>query len=179
MTESDIKLGELILYICQKSANDFYFGSVKLNKLLYYSDFLAYAQWGNTITGAEYRNLREGPAPVRLVEVRDALLNENPPALAIQINQFPSYVQKKPVHLRPPNLSLFRGNELALVGNVIKENESLNGTQISNKSHHEWGWILTSEYETIKPASFLLAPDTERLSEEEIDKLLGNLAVTA
>jgi uncharacterized phage-associated protein len=171
--ESDRRLGELILFICQKSANDTYFGATKLNKLLYYSDFLAYARWGKTITGAEYWNLPEGPAPKRLVQVRDALFSEKPQALAIQQIQFPSYIQKRPVQLRPPDLSLFRGDELTLVEDVIEEHRGFTARQIRDKSHHEWGWILTKEGETIEPETILLSPDTEKLSDKEIDQILG------
>lgn len=171
--ESDHRLGELILFICQKSATDHYFGAIKLNKLLYYSDFLAYAKWGKTITGAEYWNLSEGPAPKRLVQVREALLNSKPPSLAIQENQFPTYTQKRPIQLRPPNRSLFRGDELELVEDVIEEHRGFTARAIRDKSHHEWGWILTREKETIDPASILLAPETEALSDAEIEHILG------
>lgn len=171
---SDFKLAELILFICQKSFKDHYFGAIKLNKLLYYSDFFAYARWGSTITKAEYWRLPEGPAPKRLVQVRESLLNSNPPALAIQENQFPTYVQKKPIQLRPPVLSQFGGHELALVEEVIEDNWSLTATQIKDKSHKEWGWILAEDKETIEPSTFLLAPQTEKLSDEEIDQLLSS-----
>jgi hypothetical protein len=71
--EDQEKLGELIVYISEKSANDPRFGATKLNKLLYFSDFLAYGNFGRPITGAIYRHLKQGPAPRHLEEVRDRL----------------------------------------------------------------------------------------------------------
>src|ERR1035438_1799628 len=71
--EDQEKLGELIVYISEKSTNDPRFGATKLNKLLYFSDFLAFANFGNPITGAIYRHLKQGPAPRHLEEVRDRL----------------------------------------------------------------------------------------------------------
>ena len=176
ITESDHRLGELILFICQKSANDSHFGSVKLNKLLYYSDFFAYGRWGQTITGAEYWNLPEGPAPKRLVRVRKELLDGG--ALAIQEIQFPNgLVQKRPIQLRPPDLSLFRGDQLFLAEEVIDEHIGFNAQQISEKSHQEWGWKLTKEKETIAWSTVLLSP--EPLSESEIEKALAKIAIPA
>src|SRR6266849_3234100 len=67
------KLAELILYISQKCATDPKFGAIKLNKILYLSDFLSFGNWGEPITGVEYQHLRKGPAPRRLIPVREAL----------------------------------------------------------------------------------------------------------
>ena len=67
------KLAELILYISQKCATDPKFGAIKLNKILYLADFLAFGNWGEPITGVEYQHLRMGPAPRRLVPVREEL----------------------------------------------------------------------------------------------------------
>jgi hypothetical protein len=167
--ESDLRLGELILFICQKSVDDYYFGAIKLNKLLFYSDFYAYGRWGSTITGAEYWNLPEGPAPKRLVQVRQSLLEND--YLAIQRREVAQgYIQQRPIQLRPPDLSIFRGDQLALTEEVICEHRHFTGKQITDKSHLEWGWKLTKERETIDPSSILLSP--KELSEYEIEKAL-------
>jgi hypothetical protein len=62
----DEKLRELILYVSTLSENDPNIGATKLNKLLFYTDFLAYQKFGSAITGQEYQALRQGPAPKRL-----------------------------------------------------------------------------------------------------------------
>ena len=67
-------LGELILYIAKRCEADPTFGAVKLNKLLWWSDFLFYARAGQPITGVEYQKLPAGPAPVQLVPVRNVLI---------------------------------------------------------------------------------------------------------
>ena len=41
------KFRELILYVARRSEDDKYFGAVKLNKILYFSDFNAYRELGN------------------------------------------------------------------------------------------------------------------------------------
>jgi len=167
--ESDTRLGELILFICQKSENDDLFGDVKLNKLLYYSDFLAYARWGDTITGAEYWNLPEGPAPKRLVQVRRSLLETG--SLVIRKSDvIGGYVQKKPIALRPPQ-RIFGEDQLVLTSDVIYEHRNLNAKEIAEKSHLEWGWKLTKEKDTIDPSTILLSPDP--LNDHEIESALA------
>ncbi len=51
------KLGELMLFISKRTAEDRRFGATKLNKVLFFSDFLAYRLLGDPITGAQYRKL--------------------------------------------------------------------------------------------------------------------------
>ena len=57
------KLRELILYICRASESDEAFGKVKLNKLLFFSDFSAYVDLGQSITRQDYKKLKQGPVP--------------------------------------------------------------------------------------------------------------------
>src|SRR2546430_17730589 len=57
------KFKELILYFAQQCADDHSFGATKLNKLLFLTDFTAYARRGAPVTGATYFKLPHGPAP--------------------------------------------------------------------------------------------------------------------
>lgn len=143
------KLAELILYISQKYANDPYFGLVKLNKALFFPDFNAYASWGETISGAEYQHLREGPAVIDLPLVLRGLQDEG--ALVVRSVDFFDYPQKKPVNLRNPDLIHFTGREIALVDAWIEKLRPLNARQISDLSHETAAWRLTRDRETIDP----------------------------
>src|SRR5438045_3058966 len=96
------KLGELMLYIARKSENHELFGSVKLNKILFFSDFAAYSRYGKAITGAEYRRLDLGPAPKRLVPVREKLEADR----SAFLRTTPTYdglEQKRLIALREPD----------------------------------------------------------------------------
>ena len=73
LPESERRFRELLLYICEKSATDPKFGATKLNKILYFSDFLAFARYGKPITGFEYQRERNGPVPKRLVSIRNQM----------------------------------------------------------------------------------------------------------
>lgn len=65
-----VMLKELIVYIANKLALHPKFGATKLNKILFYSDFIAYAKLGKSITGEKYQKLPLGPAPKYLLPVR-------------------------------------------------------------------------------------------------------------
>jgi hypothetical protein len=179
LRDEDKKLAELILYISSKCANDIYFGATKLNKILYFSDFLAYGNWGRSITGAEYQNLPNGPAPRHLKPVRDVL--ELRKELAVQPVRFSSgKVQHRTIPLREPDLSLFSGQDIALVDEIIKILSDMDAQGASALSHRMVGWKMTTAGETIPYQTIFLS--NEPLSEAEIKrgreiaKSLGMLA---
>src|SRR5262249_46300153 len=102
------KLGELILYISQKSATDPKFGSIKLTKILYLCDFLGFGGWGEPITGVEYQHLPKGAAPRRLLPIRDEL-RERGDLVIQEVSLRSGNTQHRPVNLRPPKLEMFTG----------------------------------------------------------------------
>jgi hypothetical protein len=48
---NDDKLKELVVYLSSLSEGDEYWGAVKLNKLLFYIDFVASRRFGKSVTG--------------------------------------------------------------------------------------------------------------------------------
>lgn len=159
------KLAELILYISQKCASDPTFGAVKLNKILYFSDFFAFGNWGSPITGVEYQHLPKGPAPTRLLPVRNQMVADGD--LVIQRVQLLSgNVQHRTVNLREPDLNIFSGREIALIDNVIEALDKLNAQQTSDLSHRMVGWKATSDNETIRYETIFLSD--QPLSEAEV-----------
>jgi Protein of unknown function (DUF4065) len=146
--QSEDKLAELILYVSKKCAEDPCFGATKLNKILYFSDFLHYGNNGVPITGVEYQKLPYGPAPRRLVPVRDKLVEQGD--LGIQPIELRSgSIQKKPVNLREPDLRAFTGIEIATVDMVIQSLADQNTETVSELSHRMVGWQVVNENETI------------------------------
>jgi hypothetical protein len=143
----DKKLGELILLISERSQDDPSFGAVKLNKLLFYCDFRSYLTFGNPITGQEYFALKNGPAPRRLLPVTTKLFEKG--EFAIQQVEYCGYIQKKPIALRPADVSVFTPQEMNLIDQTIQECRGKNATEISEKSHLFAGWKVAREKETI------------------------------
>jgi hypothetical protein len=144
---NDQKLGELIIYIAQQCEGDERFAAIKLNKLLFYSDFTHYLKYGRSITGHDYQKLKNGPAPRRLMPVQRDLCEAG--AIAVHDRQYFGLKQKRTFALRDPNLALFTATEIAIVDKMIRENWHLNGAEISGKSHEFDGWQLAEMKETI------------------------------
>jgi hypothetical protein len=152
------KLAELILYISQKCATDPKFGATKLNKILYLSDFLSFGNFGEPITGVEYQHLRLGPAPRRLIPVRDALQSAG--KLVVQSLTFKSGKQQtRTVNLTDPNLKLFSGREIALVDSVIEDLWNLDADESSEFSHRFVGWKMTKEGANIPYGSIFISDE--------------------
>ena len=130
----DKRLGELMLYVAKRCQFDPNFGGTKLNKILFYSDFCSFGRRGKPITGAEYVKQEFGPIPKRLVPVRQQL--EQRKEAAVQKVDFLGREQQRLVALREPDLSLFTGEEIALVDEVIEYLKGKTAKEVSELSHN-------------------------------------------
>jgi len=122
-------------------------GSAGLSEVLYFADFAHARRTGRSITGALYQRLPHGPAPRRLGPVRDRLVAGGEAEMADRL-----------VPRRPPDLSRFRGDELATVDGVLDDLAPLTATQVSARVHADPGWRLTADGETIPYAAATIAP---------------------
>lgn len=145
--QDEQKMKELVLYVALRCQQDERFGKVKLNKLVYFSDFFAYGKLGRPITGLEYQALARGPVPRRMAPLIAELQSEG--ALAIQVVTYFNRRQQRPIALRDPDLSTFTAAEIALVDELIGRFWGLNATEMSDLTHELDGWKLASEGEVI------------------------------
>ena len=139
----DARLGELVLYVSAKCADDARFGATKLNKILWWSDMLAFGEHGEPITGAEYQRLRWGPAPRRLLPVQQALIAHGDAAVS-KAKAFRGYTQSRLVPLRDPDLSTFTAEQIALVDSVIARVWKATATGVSQLSHGK-AWRIAED----------------------------------
>lgn len=158
MGGSDAKMAELILYVSDRSQLDPAYGSTKLNKILFYADFLYYAKHGTSITGQEYMRLDKGPAPRRLVPVRNEMVEEG--ELVLRNQAYGPWQQKRPIALRDPDLGAFSGEEVAVIDSVIAAFWGRSATEVSEISHRFKGWEYAGDRETI-PYATALTSDRE------------------
>ncbi len=163
--DQERKMREMILYVCKESADDPAFGATKLNKILFFADFLAYELHGKAITGMEYQKLPYGPAPRLLMPIHREL--ESRGELVIEMRPCGSKMQKRSVAQRDPNTSVFSKDELELLNEVIHQLTNRNATEVSRLSHRFSGWDLAEEGETI-PYEVALIDDPGPLSPEEL-----------
>jgi hypothetical protein len=142
------KFRELVLYVADKCQSDPKFGATKLNKILFFSDFLAYGHFAAPITGAEYQRLPKGPAPRLMVPIRKQLIADGD--AKIETRKYFNQIQDRVVPLRPPNLSEFSIEELALVDDVIEQLRHHDAVTVSELSHDvSMAWQVAMDGEEI------------------------------
>ena len=143
------KFKELICYVAKQSEGDPAFGSIKLNKILFYADFAAYRDLGQPITGACYQKLREGPAPRELLAARDELIASGD----VYVEERPYFtgIQKRLAvsERRALDRELFEPKEIEIVDSVIRAFYGKTAREVSDFSHREPGWALAENRETI------------------------------
>lgn len=152
-TESDNRLRELILYIAARCESHDNFGAIKLNKILFFADYLSYLTYGESITGAPYQKLPNGPAPLYLVPIREQM--EANGDIVIRKEPFFFKTQHRIIALRAPKLDMFRARDIALLEDVIDQCENRSATDLSDMSHG-LAWKVAHEKELIPYETVLL-----------------------
>jgi uncharacterized phage-associated protein/DNA-binding transcriptional regulator YiaG len=127
------KLKNILLYFIEKSGGVFF---TKMNKLLFYADFVAYRQTGKGITGLAYKAIQHGPVPVRWDRIYSFYDEINQ-----EIVQFSDgRAGTKLVSKLSPDMTEFDEDELKVLEFVRERFKSETPTQISETSHQEEAW---------------------------------------
>jgi hypothetical protein len=169
--EGEEKLAELILYISQQCVEDGKFGATKLNKILYYSDFLAYGTYGRAITGVPYCHRPKGPAPQRLLPIR-RYLEANRALIVKKIPLRGGKEQHRTIALRNPDLRDFTQDDLALVNGLIKFFWDLDADESSELSHQMVGYKVTEMDDPIPYRTIFFSDPPLTKQEEEYARML-------
>ncbi len=163
--QDEEKLKELILLLSELSEGDEYFGATKLNKLLFYSDFLAYQLYGKPISGAKYEAQPGGPMLKHFYKVRDEMLaNEE---IAVRVGDFYGRAQHRTLALRKADVKKFSSEELDIIHRVLNEYRHLSASAISALSHEFLGWKAVGIGDEIPYEVALVS--TRDLTREEYD----------
>lgn len=165
--ENEERFRELVLYISQKCANDPTFGAVKLNKILFLSDFLAFAHYGEPITGFEYQKLEQGPAPRRLLPVRKQMIEDKDLGLQ-EILMMSGNTQVRTVNLRRPKLAVFKPEHIVVADSVIAALMEADAKTVSELTHKTVGWRVARFRETIPYETIFLTD--EPLTEADLER---------
>lgn len=134
------KFKTLVHYVIWRVGERPWFGAVKLNKVLWFSDTEAFAHTGKPITGAAYTRHQFGPVPKAIMPIRSELEREG--AIAVtRVNKLDRMTPlKKPEGVR----SLFTDAEMAIVDYWIEHIATYEtATSISAKSH-DYAWQIAS-----------------------------------
>lgn len=133
------KFAALVLYICWRcKADPSKLGAVKLNKILWLSDFVSYYSSGAPITGVRYIKRQYGPVPGAIVPVLREL--EAKHLIEQHSVNFHGRTKKEFSVFREPELGMFQQDELNIVDRMIETVcETHTAKSISEASHdHVW-----------------------------------------
>jgi len=147
MVADEDKFAELLLYVGKRTADDPTVGAVKLNKLLYFAEFAAVRLFGHPITGVEYQRLDNGPAPRRLLPIRQRLVENG--SAELRTSPVFGFAQQRLIPLREPDLTAFSREELQIVDEVVDTLRGKTAVEVSAISHQEAGWRMVGDREVI------------------------------
>lgn len=152
----EAKFTELVMYVADGLRDAPAGGATKLNKACWYAEIEFFRRFGITITGADYQKLEWGPAPRRLVPVRDQLVDAG--EAEIVESTLGNQTEQRLLPLRPPNTALFTDDELSVIDQVLDRLNPMNARDVSALSHAEPAWYLPEMRETIEPELAYLRP---------------------
>ncbi len=129
------KISHMVLFFSERTQT----WKTKLNKLLFYSDFLAFKNSGYGISGLDYRAIQMGPVPAKFEEIYSEMSYG-------EIVEREYYEIENGIYgsLFKPKMSfdhsLFDDFELEIMEKVASELKDLNSREVIHKSHKELAW---------------------------------------
>lgn len=162
--EAKDRLRELVLHVASRCENDRTFGAVKLNKILFYADFISFAEYGEPITGVRYKKYPLGPVPTVLKRVREKM--EADGEIVIRKRTYYGGTQHRVIPIREPSFEKLGARDIALVDHIIDTFADHGGGDISELSHDR-AWRNASKGDTI-PYEAAFVSD-EPLTERDVD----------
>lgn len=133
------KFANLITHFIQHSNPDFN-DKLKLNKLLFFTDFIHYKNFGTSISGLSYRAIQYGPVPANYDNIYAYLESEN-----IVSTQFLKLANggAREVFITENvffNKNLFTEEEIVTISTIVEKFANISTWEIVDLSHKEKAW---------------------------------------
>lgn len=129
------KVANLITFFCEHSNNLY---KTKLNKLLFYSDFINFQNTGYSITGLSYKAIPYGPVPSEYERLYTRLSDDQ--KIAVEPKYINDVCAEEFLSLSQFNIDLFEPEELESIKYVLKKLGKLNTKKVVDISHKEKAW---------------------------------------
>ena len=142
------KLKNILLYFIEKGHGVFV---TKMNKLLFYTDFISYRECGKGMTGLKYKAIQFGPVPVRWDRIYSFYDEIHQEIVQLSNDREGTMLVSK----LSPVMADFNDEELEILSTVHQRFEKESPTQISDTSHKEEAW--NKYFNTDLPISFEMA----------------------
>ncbi|SFB07139.1 type II toxin-antitoxin system antitoxin SocA domain-containing protein [Algoriphagus aquimarinus] len=132
------KLVEMIVYFAHKVPSY----KTKMNKLLFYADFLMFRVFGNSISGAKYVAIDYGPVPNMYETIFENLAVNELIDVFYESKENGSKMEKLMGRAdRPIQLDVFSAEELQSLEKVVLSFQNSAVSEIVEISHQEIGWL--------------------------------------
>lgn len=146
MALNKLKYKNAILYFI-KYCNNKYLGATKLNKLLYYLDFINYRDRKNPVTGDFYIHNHYGPTPSEV----NSIISEMVENKEIEVNKDPfedSHTTSFKL-IKDVDEKSFNEEEKMLLKNICNEFMDWSTDKIVEQTHLESPWFYSKPFEKV------------------------------
>lgn len=162
----DTRLDTLVHYVCARCDNPSKLGATKLNKVLWYSDVFAFAQFGKSVTGATYIKRQFGPVPRDIVEACARLQQSG--ALVQRVGNCNGYAQKQFIALSPADISVFSAEQISLVDSILDAICSNHTATSISELSHDLVWEVAAIGEEIPMAAAAFGGNVGEIDENDM-----------
>lgn len=129
------KYSNMVLFFLENNNNLF---KVKLNKLLFYTDFYHFKKTGYSISGYKYQAIQNGPVPYRYDLIYDYLWQNE--FIQYELVEMNNEQVEKPVPLKKFDKTLFKENELDTLTTIHENFKKISRQKLVDLSHQERAW---------------------------------------
>lgn len=140
------KYQNALLYLI-KYCNNSYLGTTKLNKLMYYLDFISYRDRGRSVSGDAYIHKDYGPIPENIDDMLVELQEQK--QLGIEVVPYKDSHTVKFHLLKGPDMSVFDKYEKKLLDYLCEEFDVWPTDKIVSQTHLESPWFYSKPYERV------------------------------
>lgn len=138
------KLSNLLVYYIAKNNID-YNDKLKLNKMLFYTDFISYKNTGKSITGLSYRAIPYGPVPMNYDFIFAYFTEIDKLIEAEFVKSQKSKVIEVFRSLQEYDLSVFNEEEKIIIEKIVNNFKDVPSWDMVELSHKERSWIEMNE----------------------------------
>lgn len=140
------KYENAILYFTKYCNNNF-LGLTKLNKLLYYLDFIAYRDREKSVTNDKYIHKDYGPVPDKVDDIIGALIAKK--RLLVNAESWKDGLKYSFEALINPDMNVFDKYEVDLLEKICTEFQLWSTDKIVNQTHLEAPWFYSKPFEIV------------------------------
>lgn len=137
------KLQSMVQLIVSKEKNGV--PKTKLNKEMFYVDFLSYKKYGRSISGLAYRAIQFGPVPEHYETVYDHVKGLNKDFV---VNNDLEY---ELLFCDSPDVSALDKQDIDIINQVMSVLAKMKRAEVVGLSHKEYGWLKNKDHHNLIP----------------------------